>query len=206
MNRLSHPAGLVLGMAMLCVLAMGCGFAHREVSPTAVSGTYVLSMYPYDEQVAEAIKEYSTVPLEIVDTRDFSGQNFLGRVRWSAEASRALGRPYVYREEEAEAPRNNNRTYLSSLFSGFSGVDVNQIFRIESTMQFGDFRTYELPEVRTYDDQETVDIFCRMVAKAAQWTSEGERRAILALNNSVSMRALEELQNRVERVEATARN
>lgn len=203
MNVVVRSIGVVAVVAVLMATLSGCGVRYEGPQPTAVSGTYVLSLYPYDQQVAEAIQEYSTVPLEIIDERSFSGANFLGRVRWDAEASRSLGKPYEYRGGD-DAQASENRMYLSSLFRGFSGVDVSQIFTIESTMQFSDYRTYDLPAVKTWDDQDTVDIFCRLVAKAAQYTSEGERRAILQLNNAVSIRALEQFQDRVERVEGTS--
>ena len=201
MHSIRAALVLVAGMSGLILLA-GCGYGLRTDRMMADSGPYQIAMYPYDAQVAEAIVEYAA-PLEvnITEDADYDAANFLGKVRWDAQASESLGRPYRYRGQEERRQEREDRGFLGNLFSGFTEMGDNQIFIITSSIQFYDYRTYELPDIKTYDDQETVEIFCRLIAKSAQWIQEGERRAISELEAAKSIRSLEQFQDRIAEVE-----
>lgn len=206
-NGTGAKAFYTFGMGLTAVLVAciaGCGGADR-FSELRGSGPFIVSIYPYHQEVADAITEFAQ-PMQVVvqERADYRSPNFIGHVRWDASASRSIGRPYEYRRQE-ERSADDNRIYLSRIFSGFGNFGMNEVYKIESSITFSDHRSYRFPEVYTWDDQETVEIFCHMVAKAAQWTREGERMAVRQLRPAVRLRALEDLQDRIERIESGAR-
>ncbi|MBI1387615.1 MAG: hypothetical protein GC154_04135 [bacterium] len=191
-------------IALTATFSIGCGGGDAVVKNQPAPSGYQIALYPFNEDLAAAIKEYAA-PLEVtvVADADYSASNFLGYVKWETQQERVFGRPYVYKKQE-EQSSSDHSWKLSNLFgalpfTGDSGSSTT--YEIQSSIMFSDYRTYELPTILTYSGEETAETFSRMIAKSAIWTQEGERRAILQLNNAKRIRALEDLQDRIARVE-----
>ncbi|MDP8245789.1 MAG: hypothetical protein P9L94_17030 [Candidatus Hinthialibacter antarcticus] len=201
--RLFSVLGVFLSVA---VMLTACGGGGSELVKTQTPDTYLLVLSPFNQEVADAIEEYAApVNLKVVEDADYQSPNFLAKVKWDTRQERVFGRAYQYKKKEEKTP-SDNRWKLSSLWGSISSpfggtASSNQIFEINSDMTFSDYRTYELPTVLTYEDQETAEAFTRMIAKSAQWVREGDRRAIPELYAAKRIRALEDLNDRIARIE-----
>ncbi len=188
------------------VLLASCGGGGSEIVKTETPGTYLLALSPFNQEIADAIEDYAApVNLKVVEDADYQASNFLARVKWDTRQERVFGRPYQYKKRE-EKTTSDNRWKLSNLWgavsSPFGGTaSSSQIYEISSDITFSDYRTYELPTVLTYEDQETAETFTRMIAKSAQWIRDGDRRAIPELYAAKRIRAIEDLNDRINRIE-----
>ena len=195
--------GVFLSMA---VLISACGGGGSEIVKAQTPDTYLLVLSPFNQEIADAIEEYSApVKLQVVEDADFQAPNFLAKVKWDTRQERVFGRTYQYKKREERTP-SDNKWKLSSLWGSIASplggtASSSQIYEISSDITFSDYRTYEMPTVLTYEDQETAETFTRMIAKSAQWIREGDRRAIPELYAAKRVRALEDLNDRIARIE-----
>lgn len=192
---------LTLCIAISAFFFTSCG--GGEVVRSAAPGTKIIVLNPYNADLAGAIQDYAApLQLKVVEDGDYREPGFLGKVDWDTRKDRVFGRPYRYRSQEDDRPRDNSWK-LSNLWGSLTGsfregdAGDNEVFEISSDITFSDYRTYDLPTILTYDDQETAETFCRMIAQSAQWIDEGERRAIAELNSAKRIRALQDLRDRI---------
>lgn len=203
--RLFSVLGVFLSVA---VLLAACGGGGSEIVKSQEPGIYLIVLSPFNQEIADAIVEYSApVNLKVVEDADFSASNFLAKVKWDTRNERVFGRSYQYKPKEEKAP-GDNRWRLSNLWGSISGpfggtASSNQIYEISSDITFSDYRTYDFPAIITYEDQETAETFCRMVSKSVQWIRDGDRRAISELYSAKRIRALEDLNDRITRIEGS---
>lgn len=201
--RLFSVLGVFLSIA---VMLSACGGGGSEIVKTQDPGTYLIILSPFNQEIADAIVEYSApVNLKVVEDADFQASNFLAKVKWDTRNERVFGRPYQYKRKEEKQP-SDNKWKLSNLWGSISSpfggtASANQIYEISSDITFSDYRTYEYPTILTYDDQETAETFSRMVSKSVQWIRDGDRRAIPELYSAKRIRALEDLNDRIARID-----